>query len=1542
MKRWRGLWGRMIPAVAFLVLFVGVVSANAYTVSGTVTNSSGKTGSRVYIGLNGQYGGNATYGVSIPAPAPGTSAGYTIRGVPAGSYVANAFLDLRGNTSATHHANDPVGSNNTIVITGADAVNADITLNLPSAGYPAPLAPALNGVIPGPGAALVNWNTPFSNNGNEIAYSYNVYWHTADTVSPTVYTGKKTGIPARDNGMYIQTMLDATTPLADGTTLWYVVTAQFGPNGQPGSIESPVSNTFGPVTIGAIPSDYTSSFDASGVVTIDSAISPITGPLLMAIYTEGPGTRIFKIDNPGTSNPFTVTGLPNGNYQVFSLVDQNKDGVIWTGDYTVGDRLAPAITVNGANVSGITSTIPKRDVEASVATSHYIDASGQEGFGLNFSARPDFKQPVNVTVLTGQDVAGPVDLAVRQSGDFSYQVSGIPRPAVGTEYTLDIGYSDGTTGSETVAVTAVLDSFADPVSPKGKVTFNPTPTFSWTAPSSPPAGYTYSMNLNGNDLWWGVDRILSSQTSVLFNFDNNANSNSLSDNVVYTWEIAVNDVNGNEARKQASFFSGGSISGTVKGSDTNSGVAGINVQLYDNNGNSMPGNYNTMTAADGGFVIGGLQTGTYRVCFWTNQTGYVAQCYDNMASYSAQATNISVTYPNNTALNPITLIKSAAITGTVTASGGGAIQGISVELRDTNGNWISGPNQTQTDAVGNYTLNGLQAGSYKLYFNGAAQGYIGQWYNGKSDSTSADTITLSTGQTQTANAILTLGGIITGQVTNGATGIQNVSVELRDTNGNWIPGINSAMTNASGNYTMGGIPAGNYKLYFNGSNAGYSSQWYNGKSDSGSANTLNVTAGGTYPLTTAVLTALPPISVAGSVIDNASTPLNGVTIEQLGSANTATSTTDGTFAINNIPGGMWFELKMTQGTTYVPTYSGWLSSSSNLTLSYPYRLLTPAEVSTVLGITSGKGAILGRLVNSVNPAVAVSGGTVTAYGPSPSYVVRYFDSATQQFTGTTATDASGIFLIRDVEDGANIGINATIGASNIGNLNVTTHAPGVSEVAMLCNIPQPSGNLQWPASITVTTTQTTENILGLVYLWGVTDTAPGPATGLVAELGYGPTGTAPSSPSWVWKTATYNTQVGGNYEYLSNLSVTTVGNYDYAFRYSYYGSYVYSDLSGSENGNSPLPNAGKLTVLLAPGPLDHFQVAGIASPVTAGTANSVTVTAKDAGNTTITGYTGTVHFTSTDAQAVLPGDYTFTAGDNGTHTFTNGVTLKTAGSQTVTATDTVTSSITGTTGPISVNPAAGNTAAKIGIFSDGYWYLDTNRSWAWDGTPTDTLSIFGLNIPGAIPVVGDWNGDGKTEIGVFINGIWYLDMNGNGQWDGEGIDVRGVFGAGVPNAIPVVGDWNGDGKTKIGIYADGIWYLDVNQNWAWDGEGIDVRGVFGIGLPNAKPVVGDWNGDGITEIGVYSEGHWYLDKNRNWTWDGEPTDTHGVFGNGLPNVVPVTGDWNGDGITKIGVYSDGNWYLDKNNNWAWDGEPTDTYGVFGIGVPNAVPVVGNW
>lgn len=89
----------------------------------------------------------------------------------------------------------------------------------------------------------------------------------------------------------------------------------------------------------------------------------------------------------------------------------------------------------------------------------------------------------------------------------------------------------------------------------------------------------------------------------------------------------------------------------------------------------------------------------------------------------------------------------------------------------------------------------------------------------------------------------------------------------------------------------------------------------------------------------------------------------------------------------------------------------------------------------------------------------------------------------------------------------------------------------------------------------------------------------------------------------------------------------------------------------------------------------HLVVSGIVSPTVAGVVRSLTVTAKDAYGNTATGYLGTLHFSSSDPAAVLPANDTFSAADAGYQVFS--VTLKTAGSRSVTATDTLSSTITG-------------------------------------------------------------------------------------------------------------------------------------------------------------------------------------------------------------------------------------------------------------------------
>jgi hypothetical protein len=148
-------------------------------------------------------------------------------------------------------------------------------------------------------------------------------------------------------------------------------------------------------------------------------------------------------------------------------------------------------------------------------------------------------------------------------------------------------------------------------------------------------------------------------------------------------------------------------------------------------------------------------------------------------------------------------------------------------------------------------------------------------------------------------------------------------------------------------------------------------------------------------------------------------------------------------------------------------------------------------------------------------------------------------------------------------------------------------------------------------------------------------------------------------------------------------------------------------------------------------PATHFTVSGPASR-TAGATASVIVTALDQFNNSVPSYTGTVHFTSSDLQAGLPGDYPFVAGDSGVHTFS--VTFKTTGNQTVTVTDTTASfPVTGVSGQVAVVAPIGVQGVQI---NDG----SSQRSMVTSITVTFSTAV-GTVDDGAFQVTRQSGGD---------------------------------------------------------------------------------------------------------------------------------------------------------------------------------------------------------
>src|SRR5262249_296709 len=96
------------------------------------------------------------------------------------------------------------------------------------------------------------------------------------------------------------------------------------------------------------------------------------------------------------------------------------------------------------------------------------------------------------------------------------------------------------------------------------------------------------------------------------------------------------------------------------------------------------------------------------------------------------------------------------------------------------------------------------------------------------------------------------------------------------------------------------------------------------------------------------------------------------------------------------------------------------------------------------------------------------------------------------------------------------------------------------------------------------------------------------------------------------------------------------------------GVYTVSLTATDKDGQS---TTGTTSATVGASTASAFQLTGFPTSTTAGAAGTFTLTALTAPGAVATGYTGTVHFTSSDGQAVLPGDYTFTSSDQGVHTF---------------------------------------------------------------------------------------------------------------------------------------------------------------------------------------------------------------------------------------------------------------------------------------------------
>jgi hypothetical protein len=504
---------------------------------------------------------------------------------------------------------------------------------------------------------------------------------------------------------------------------------------------------------------------------------------------------------------------------------------------------------------------------------------------------------------------------------------------------------------------------------------------------------------------------------------------------------------------------------------------------------------------------------------------------------------------------------------------------------------------------------------------------------------------------------------------------------------------------------------------------------------------------------------------------------------------TTTSSITGTSAADVVAAGTVTHLGVTESGTVVAGSAGSvtvnaLNASNGIVVGYTGTVhftstdagaTLPADY-TFVGGDHGSHTFSVTLDKAGSTTVSAKDTTTASITGSVKVAVMQTDAATLAVSIPTASTAGQPVVVKvtALDPGGNVDPDYT-GTVTFTSSDASADLPNdYTFLASDRGVHTFRATLVTAGSKTVTATDTTTgSITG-------TSAADVVAAGVVTHLGVtGPSSAAANASITVTVKAlnAFNTVVAG-YTGIVHFTTTDQGKghavtlpADYTFLAGDHGVKAFAGVKLESNGNQTIKVAdtvksaiaGSLLVKVGANSASALVVSIPAKSVAGEILPLVTVTAVDPGGNIDTGYTGTIHFTSSDSAAILPADYTFTGNDNGRHTFT-AVRLMTAGNKTVTATDTTTGSITGTS---SADAVATGTVTHLSVTGTTTKVADASNT-----LTVTALNAFDAKVTGYTGTVHFTSSDGNTFNAITLPANYTFVSGDNGSHAFAGVKLE--------------------------------------------------------------------------------------------------------------------------------------------------------------------------